>query len=386
MLSVKGSTVYTGKEVLQNAFVHIEGNTIAAVSTTPQGEVKGEYAVITPAFIDPHCHIGMHRAGEPSNDGESNEHMESILTLADALDSVQMDDSAFRDAVEAGVLYSCIVPGSGNILGGRSAVVRNYGKTTTDALITRAGIKAAVGYNPMSTREWKGKRPFTRMGALALLREKLYAVKTKLDKAEEKKNKENNNSEFSREDEILRDILYGKERLRVHVHKIDDIEAILRLVDEFNTLKPEFNLTVTVEHAGDVHDGYIFKKLKERNIKVVYGPLDSHPYKVELKHESWKNIQHLLDSGVEYGLMTDHPVILQQMLHFQLRWFLRLGLEKQKAIEVITRSNAEILGIDNILGTLEKGKWASLTGWNGDPFDMTCYPVAVYGEGELLYS
>ncbi len=125
---------------------------------------------------------------------------------------------------------------------------------------------------------------------------------------------------------------------------------------------------------------------KERNIKVVYGPVDSHPYKVELKHESWKNIKHLLDSGVEYGLMTDHPVILQRMLHFQLRWFIRLGLDKQKAIEVITRSNAEILGIDTILGTLEKDKWASLTCWNGDPFDMTCYPVAVYGEGELLYS
>lgn len=169
------------------------------------------------------------------------------------------------------------------------------------------------------------------------------------------------------------------------MHKIDDIESILRLVDEFNALKPEFNLTVTIEHACDVHDSYIFKKLKKRNIKVVYGPVDSHPYKVELKHESWKNIKHLLDSGVEFGLMTDHPVVLQRMLHVQLRWFLRLGLEKQKAIEVITRSNAEIVGIDDLLGTLEKGKWASFTCWNGDPFDMARYPVAVYGEGQLLY-
>ena len=32
------------------------------------------------------------------------------------------------------------------------------------------------------------------------------------------------------------------------------------------------------------------------------------------------------------------------------------------------------------------GKWASFTCWNGDPFDLTAYPVAVYGGGELLFS
>jgi imidazolonepropionase-like amidohydrolase len=48
--------------------------------------------------------------------------------------------------------------------------------------------------------------------------------------------------------------------------------------------------------------------------------------------------------------------------------------------------NARILGIDDRLGTLEKGKWASFICWSGDPFDLTSYPVAVYGEGELLFS
>ena len=46
---------------------------------------------------------------------------------------------------------------------------------------------------------------------------------------------------------------------------------------------------------------------------------------------------------------------------------------------------AAILGIDRVLGTLARGKWASFACWNGDPFDMRSYPVAVYGEGELLF-
>lgn len=379
MQSIKGQTVYTGTEVLQNAYVIIDDQRIVDVSPRSQGDVAGEYAVITPAFVDPHCHIGMHRAGEPDSEGEANEQLDSIITLADALDSVQMDDAAFGDSVEAGILYSCVVPGSGNIIGGRSAVIRNYSTTTSDALICRAGTKAAFGYNPMSTREWKGKRPFTRMGALAILREKLYAVNAKLDKEKDKQ-------ELTREDEILRDILTGKERLRVHVHKIDDIASLLRIVDEFNALRDEFNMSITVEHAGDVHDGHIYSMLKARKIPVIYGPMDSHPYKVELKHEGWRNVKPLLDSGVEFGLMTDHPVILQRSLHFQLRWFMRLGMEKQAALEVITRVNAHILGIDNILGTLEQDKWASLVCWNGDPFDLGCYPLTVYGEGQVVYT
>lgn len=385
MISIKGATLYTGKDILRDAFINFENKTIVDVSNNNKGEIIGEYEVITPAFVDPHCHIGMCRAGEPSGEEESNEKMDNFLALANALDSVQMDDTSFQDSIEAGVLYSCVLPGSGNILGGRSAVIRNYGKTTTEALITEApsSIKAAVGYNPMATREWKGKRPYTRMGALALLREKLYAVRSKIEK--KKKGTEKKDDDFSREDEILRDILYGKELLRVHVHKIDDIESVMRLVDEFNGLDPVFNISFTVDHACDVHAIDIFRKLRERNISVVYGPVDSLAYKVELKHENWKNIKYLMESEVSYGLMTDHPVILQRMLLYQLRWFIRLGLSKQQAIQLITLNNATILKLDSILGSLEAKKWASFVCWNGDPFDMTCHPVTVYGEGKLLY-
>jgi imidazolonepropionase-like amidohydrolase len=52
----------------------------------------------------------------------------------------------------------------------------------------------------------------------------------------------------------------------------------------------------------------------------------------------------------------------------------------------VSRKNAQLIGIDKMLGTLDKGKWASFVCWNGDPFDITSYPVAVYGEGDLLFA
>ena len=379
MNCVHAKTIYTGKSVTEDAYLLFDGHQVADVSKAKQGKLLGECAVLTPAFVDPHSHIGMARAGEPSNESETNDKLDAILALPDALDSVQMDDKAFLEAVEMGVLYSCIVPGSGNIIGGLSAVIRNYSKNSTEALISRAGVKAAFGYNPMSTQSWKGTRPSTRMGAIALLRKRLDEVYQKMQKYRKARGKKKEDITFSAEETVLRDVLARKTLLRVHVHKIDDIAVLLRVVDEFK-------IKVTVEHAMDVYQPEIFRELQRRKIPVIYGPLDAFAYKVELKHENWRNIGHLLESQVEYGLMTDHPVIPARQLFLQTRWFTRVGVSKQHAIEIVSRKNAEILGLNKILGTLEKGKWASFTCWSGDPFDLTSYPVAVYGEGKLLFS
>jgi imidazolonepropionase-like amidohydrolase len=375
MDKVRASILYTGTDVLEDQVITVDGTTITSITADAEGEVAATYPVITPAFIDPHTHIGLVRAGEPSSEAETNEHMDPMLAHADVLDSIQMDDEGFNDSIEAGVLYSCVVPGSGNIIGGNSAVIRNYGQHTNAAMIRRSGIKAAFGYNPMSTREWKGSRPYTRMGALAILRAKLEEVRDKMAKEEAK---EDADVSYTAEEKVLKTLLTGEERMRVHVHKSDDIAALLRFVDEYG-------LDITAEHTGDIHETGIYEELRDRGIPVVYGPMDSLAYKVELKHENWRNIKYLVDSGVKFGLMTDHPVIMQKMLFFELRWFLRIGLSKQEALEIITRQNAEVLGIDDILGTLKPGKWASYLCWNGDPFSLESYPVAVVAEGEVIY-
>jgi imidazolonepropionase-like amidohydrolase len=373
MNAIHAKVLYTGKDIREDAYLLFDGRNFSDIRDTYDGKLAGDFPVVTPAFIDAHSHIGLVRAGEPSEEAEANDRSDPFLVHADVLDSVQMDDSAFSDSIEAGVLYSCVVPGSGNIIGGKSAVIRNYGGDSSRAFICESGIKAAIGFNPMSvsTRGWKGTRPFTRMGTFALLRGKLHDTK------EIMKKKKDPPDPVSAEEAILRRLLKGRERLRVHVHKEDDIASLLRLVDEFK-------LRITVEHTCDVHSLATYEELAKRNIPVVYGPLDALAYKVELKHENWRNLRHLLASGVSFGLMTDHPVILQKTLLLTLRWFLRCGLSKQQALEIITRQNATVLDIQDRLGSVEKGKWASFVCWNGDPFDLSSYPTAVYAEGEEL--
>ncbi len=379
-MAVRVDLLYTGRAsepLTGGVYVAWRGREIVYVGRgRPRGcEVVAEAAVATPAFIDAHCHIGMARAGEPYTEEDTNERLDSVVSLADAIHGIYMDDPMFRDSVEWGVLYSCVLPGSGNIIGGRAAVIRNYGVDVEDAFIRHAGVKAALGYNPKSTRDWKGVRPYTRMGVVALLRKWLMRARDALRMVEEgRKSVE----EVEPELRALFPVVRGEEPLRVHVHKLDDIVAL-------TMLRREFGFRATVEHAADVHTLHGFEYIRREGYPLVYGPIDAFPYKTELRHQTWRNVRLLVKASPLYGLMTDHPVVLQRNLLLQLRYFLHAGVSKAECISIITSRNAEILGVDDILGTLEPGKWASLVLWSGDPFSLGSRPVTVIGEGRVLH-
>ncbi|MDQ3868203.1 MAG: imidazolonepropionase, partial [Thermoproteota archaeon] len=176
MKVIKSKILFDGVDERQNCFIGFEDDEIKYVGTRKPEEdndIIAEDVVVTPAFIDSHSHIGMVRSGEPDREEEANEHMNSVYPLVNALHSVYMDDPAFKESVESGVLYSTVLPGSGNIISGKAVLIRNFVQDIDKAYLSDVGIKAALGYNPRSTVEWKGDRPSTRMGAVAMLRENL---------------------------------------------------------------------------------------------------------------------------------------------------------------------------------------------------------------------
>ena len=376
MYAIKAKILYDGtsNKAKKDVYILFEGSKIKGISKNKgNAEVIAE-GTVTPGFVDAHAHIGMARSGEPSNEGELNEKMNPLYPLLDAIDSVYMDDIAFRESIEHGVLYSHILHGSGNIMGGRSALIRNFGKDIGEAYITHVGIKAALGYNPRSTQDWKGTRPSTRMGAVALLKEQLLkARKTEMLIEKNKKSIE----EVDPVTEIFMDILDGKIPLMVHVHKEDDIIVLMKLVNEFG-------FRAVINHGADVHRREIWEKVKSMGMDVIYGPVDAFSYKVELKNEYWRNIKHIVDVRPRFCVMSDHPFVLQRNLHLQLRYFRRFGMSREESIALISGNAADILGVKNI-GKVKKGYYASMVVWNGEPFTLESYPIMVIGEGKVLH-
>ena len=228
---------------------------------------EGDNIVVTPAFIDSHSHFGMVRSGEPDKE-EANERMNSVYPLVNALHSIYMDDPAFNESVESGVLYSTVLPGSGNIIAGKAVLIRNFVDDIGQAYIMDVGIKAALGSNPSSTTDWKGDRPSTRMGSIAMLRDNFIKAKTMqrlLDTGKKIIEKE-----VEPLTEVIIEILSNKNKLMVHLHKEDDVMVLIQLAKEFG-------IKVVANHCMDVHRESVFAVLKAASIPIVYGPMDSFP-------------------------------------------------------------------------------------------------------------
>jgi imidazolonepropionase-like amidohydrolase len=384
MKLIKSKILFDGLDERRGLLIGFEGDKITyvgdgereGVSSIESDDVivEGDNVVVTPAFIDSHSHIGMVRSGEPGKEEEANEQMNSIYPLVNALHSIYMDDPSFNESVESGILYSTVLPGSGNIIGGKAVLIRNFVQDINQAYIMDVGIKAALGFNPRSTVEWKGNRPSTRMGAVAMLRENFIKAR-KMQRLLETEKKVID--EVEPLTQIFMDILSNKYKMMVHVHKEDDIMVLLELIKEFQ-------IKAIANHCLDVHREEIFRELKGASLPVIYGPMDAFPYKVELKHESWKNVEKLLNSGIKFSLMSDHPVILQRNIFYSLRHMLRFGLSKAHAISKITKDAAEIIGVQNI-GQIRPGFKASLIVWNGDPFSLSSHPILVIAEGRPVY-
>ena len=399
---IKAKVLYDGLTSCKDKFIIVEGNKILEVTSKKQDfDFEG---FVTHAFIDSHTHIGMFRDGEPGAEQEGNDYLDQFLPLLDPLNGIYFDDRAFKDAVDFGCLYSCVVPGSGNLMGGKAMIIRNFVKNRKNALIKDYGYKMALGYNPRSTTSWKGQRPNTRMGVYSLLEKKfdgVIAKRAKADLAKEKKISDLDKSlkdkkvtkteyknklqfidkeyvlEFDTEDIAIMEILDRKKIAKIHVHKEDDVLYLIQFVKKYN-------IKATADHTGDVHHKEIFDELAKNGIKIIYGPIGGIGGKVELAHAYYQNAGLLYRSKAEYGLMTDHPVVWAPHLRDSLKFFLIEGMSKEEAISLITCKNAKILEIDDILGTIEKDKLASLIVWNKDPFDLAAFPTLVMGEGKIL--
>jgi imidazolonepropionase-like amidohydrolase len=57
------------------------------------------------------------------------------------------------------------------------------------------------------------------------------------------------------------------------------------------------------------------------------------------------------------------------------------GLPWEEGLAAVTRTPARVWGLGDRLGTLEAGKEADLVVWDGDPLEVTTFPVNVFIRG-----
>ncbi|MGB4503688.1 MAG: amidohydrolase, partial [Syntrophaceticus sp.] len=338
-------------------------------------DVSGKY--ILPGFIDAHTHIGIYEEIYRIEGDDSNESSDPITPHLRALDAVNMEDLAFADALQGGVTTVMTGPGSANVIGGLSVVMKTHAKTADQAVIKNpAGLKAALGENPKRVYGDRKKMPMTRMATAALLRETIVAAQNYAAKIRKGEKDPDKQPDRDLKLEAMLPVISGEIPMLIHAHRIDDIITGLRIADEFN-------LKVSIQHATEAHK--IPEELATRGVPAVVGPTISSRAKVELKDRSLKTAGVLSQAGVKVAIMTDHPVVPIQHLSLLAALTVKEGMDEEEALKAITINPAEILGIADRVGSLETGKDADIIVLSGHPLDWRTKVELVLVNGKIVY-
>ena len=149
--------------------------------------------------------------------------------------------------------------------------------------------------------------------------------------------------------------------VKIHAHQADDIATAIRIAKEFD-------LDMTVEHCTE---GYLIADvLKENNQTVIIGPTLGNKSKYESKEKSFISGKVLHENGVNFAIMTDHPVIEQKHTLIQVALFVKEGLNELEGLKAVTINAAKACHIDDRVGSIKEGKDADIVIWSKHPLDI----------------
>lgn len=236
----------------------------------------------------------------------------------------------------------------------------------------------AFGENPMNVYGINQKRsPQTRMATSGLIREWLYKAKTYMTKKEKTKDNSDNAPDFDIKLEALELVLKKEIPIRAHAHRFSDILTAIRIAEEFG-------VNIVIEHGTEAYK--VAEIIAEKKVPIVHGPLLLPRHKPELRNLTIKSPVLLANAGVEFALTTDALGQIIFELPIMASLSVREGLDPNIALRSITITPAKILGINDKVGSIEKGKDADLLVFNGDPLDIRNKIELVVINGRIVYS
>jgi imidazolonepropionase-like amidohydrolase len=378
---VGGYVVPIEGDPIENATVLITDGKIAAVGSKVRVG-KGVEVVdatgkwVLPGFIDAHAHLGVWEEGDGWAGDDVNEMTHPVGARLRALDAINPADQGFADALAGGVTSCVIKPGSGNPIGGQTVAIKTWGRIVDEMVIkSPVSVKSALGENPKKVYGEKKQLPATRLGVAAVIRDALSEAQDyQTRRAAAAKKKE----PFDRDGnlEVLARVLSGELPWCQHTHRADDIATAIRLADEFG-------YRLVINHATEAY--LLADVLAERDIPCIVGPLFHTRTKVEVRNRSLATAGKLANAGVTVALTTDHPVVAIDFLVHQATFAVREGMSRTDALRSITINPARILGFDDRVGSLTKGKDGDLVVWSGDPLDVLQRAERVFISGHQVY-
>jgi imidazolonepropionase-like amidohydrolase len=379
VLDGEGGRIERGVVLLRDGKVEAIGGSDLAV---PEGytRVDATGKFVTPGIIDVHSHLGDYPSPSVQAHSDGNEATSPTTPEVWAEHSVWPQDPGFtRALVNGGITTLQILPGSANLMGGRSVVLRNVpGRTVQEMKFPGApyGLKMACGENPKRVYGSRGRMPSTRMGNFAVNRQtwaRAVEYKRKLDAGERPPR--------DLAMETLVGVLRGEILVHNHCYRADEMALVIDMSKEFGYH------VATFEHAVEAYK--IADLLRENNICASMWA-DWWGFKMESYDGIPENIALVHNAGACAIVHSDDENQIQRLNQEAAKAIAsgrRIGItiSEADAMRWLTYNPAKALGIDSSTGSLKAGKRADVVLWNGNPFSVYSRPERVWIDGALMY-
>ena len=378
-LAVKGDTVYTMTgDAISDGIVLIEDGKITQVGSAsevniPDGWTTLSAKVVTPGIIDAHTTVGLSGLLNQAHDQEQVERSSPIQPELRAIDAYNARDELVDWLRNLGITTVHTGHGPGALISGQTMILKTSQKNISDGvLVPFAMVTGSLGSGGIN-RDAK-KAPGTRAKTIAMLRTELIKAGEYLKKIENAE--EGKEPERDLRLEALGEVLQGHNPLLITAHRHQDIGAALRLAEEFG-------FKLIIDGASEAH--LMLEEIKEAGVPVIV-----HPTMMRANGDGENmtmEMAAILDrEGIPFSMQSgfESYVPKTRVVLFEAAMAAAYGLPFDKALSAITIDAAQILGIDDRVGSLEVGKDADLSLFDGDPFEYVTHCTGVVIDGEVV--
>ena len=378
-----GEEIAGGSILLRDGKIAEVGRNLTAPADALVIDAAGKW--VTPGVIDPHSHLGVYPAPGIPSLSDGNEATNPNTAQVWAEHSIWPQDPGFGLALAGGVTALHTLPGSANLIGGRSVTVKPVPSRTYQGMKFPGaphGLKMACGENPKRVYESRG--PATRMANVAGWRsyfsqgqDYLYRWKKWKEEGSDPDKKPTRDLAL----ESLAATINGDMDAHWHCYRADEMVTALDIAREFGFTIASF------EHAVE---GYKIRDYLADSGVCALMWSDWWGFKLEAYDGIKENIGLVHQAGACAVIHSDDAQIMQ-FLNLDAAKALhaanKAGIEisKAQAVSWFTLNAARALGIDDLTGSLEVGKNADVVIWSGDPFSIYTKTEKVFVDGALLF-
>ena len=376
-----GATIYDGRGGrIDNGTVLLRDGEVIEVgsdlATDGYDVVDGTGKFVTPGVIDIHSHLGDYPTPSVDAHSDGNEATSPTTPEVWVEHSVWPQDPGFSRALANGGVTSLqILPGSANLMGGRSVTLKNVPARTVQGMKFPGapyGFKMACGENPKRVYGNRGRMPSTRMGNFAVNRQTWLDAKAYA--AGDRKRRDLGN-------ETLAGVLDGDILVHNHCYRADEMALVMDMAKEMGYKVTAFHHAVESYKIADL--------LRENDVcSAIWA--DWYGFKMESYDGIPENAALLWKSGACVVIHSDDANGIQRLNQEAAKAQAagqRMGLDIPDADVVgwFTYNAAKAMGIEKMTGSLEPGKMADVVLWNGNPLSVYSRPEKVWVDGALLY-